>query len=158
MRGKRWRRYESLSIRERYTARPYQASVTVTVPNLLFKSGLNCNSGTGADCADANPGVRKLLRYRPGAERHVEQPRLAQAPACTIGRRRSSKPVARPVRCEVLLMPVPQSFQWRHMVYSQRHSSYSLRLGLTSPVPSSPKLTRPLSKAASHNAERRRPL
>jgi hypothetical protein len=32
MRGKRWRRYESLSISERYTVRPYQASVTVTVP------------------------------------------------------------------------------------------------------------------------------
>jgi hypothetical protein len=26
MPGKRWRRYESLSISERYTARPYQAS------------------------------------------------------------------------------------------------------------------------------------
>ena len=33
MRGKRWRRYESLSMSERYTVRPYQASVTVTVPN-----------------------------------------------------------------------------------------------------------------------------
>jgi integrase len=32
MRGKRWRRYKSLSISERYTLRPYQASVTVTVP------------------------------------------------------------------------------------------------------------------------------
>jgi hypothetical protein len=27
MLGKRWRRYESLSISEGYTARPYQASV-----------------------------------------------------------------------------------------------------------------------------------
>ena len=32
MRGKRWRRYESLSMSKRYTVRPYQASVTVTVP------------------------------------------------------------------------------------------------------------------------------
>ena len=32
MRGKRWRRYKSLPISERYTVRPYQASVTVTVP------------------------------------------------------------------------------------------------------------------------------
>ena len=32
MRGKRWRRYESLSISERYPVRPYQASVNVTVP------------------------------------------------------------------------------------------------------------------------------
>jgi len=32
MRGKRWRRYESLSISERYTVCSYQASVTVTVP------------------------------------------------------------------------------------------------------------------------------
>ena len=36
MPGKRWRRYESLSISQRYTARPYQASsVTVTVPHEL---------------------------------------------------------------------------------------------------------------------------
>ena len=36
MRGKRWRRYESLSISERYTVRPYQASVNVTVPAAAF--------------------------------------------------------------------------------------------------------------------------
>ena len=36
MRGKRWRRYESLSISERYTVRPYQASVNVTVPSQLL--------------------------------------------------------------------------------------------------------------------------
>ena len=33
----RWRRYESLSISERYTVRPYQASVTVTVPERRMK-------------------------------------------------------------------------------------------------------------------------
>ena len=37
MRGKRWRRYESLSIRERYTVGPYQASVNVTVPPSEFR-------------------------------------------------------------------------------------------------------------------------
>ena len=37
MRGKRWRRYESLSISERYTVRPYQASVTVTVPPAVLR-------------------------------------------------------------------------------------------------------------------------
>ena len=37
-RGKRWRRYESLSISERYTVRPFQASVNVTVPPLAFIS------------------------------------------------------------------------------------------------------------------------
>src|SRR5271165_1219618 len=36
MRGKRWRRYESLSMSERYTVRPYQASVNVTVPHNGF--------------------------------------------------------------------------------------------------------------------------
>ncbi len=39
MRGKRWRRYESLSIGKRYTVRPHQASVTVTVPRNAFKHG-----------------------------------------------------------------------------------------------------------------------
>jgi len=36
----------------------------------------------------------------------------------------SSKPVARPVHCEVLLMRVPQPLQRRHMVHPERLSSH----------------------------------
>ena len=60
LRGKRWRRYESLSIRERYTVRPYQASVTVTVPSLGKDAPHGRPIERFGDVADAAAACRKL--------------------------------------------------------------------------------------------------
>ena len=67
-----------------------------TVRPTVRANSLKARAADGADDADANSGLRELLWYR-------------GAPACTIRRSRSSKPVAHPVRCEVVLMPAPQS-------------------------------------------------
>ena len=68
MRGKRWRRYESLSISERYTLRPYQASVTVTVPSGSFTIS-SCNASRRDPVGECLDDVTRRQSWSDFAER-----------------------------------------------------------------------------------------